>query len=148
MLDDWNSATLQGWSGVVGDVGGWGGVMDGVGWGGTWYIVLGTKYLIRQVIMIILPSMVSQFDEVQTTLSKRWIFRVIGCTCMKMKGVMLTSHLAPAVGVLGPGDLRSAETLEWRLTEFGHSENLWAFFQEPFRPGVGPMGPTVLAWDS
>jgi len=49
---------------------------DGVGWGGTWYLILSTKYLI--LIMIIFHSMTSPFDRVQTTLSKSWIFRVIG----------------------------------------------------------------------
>ena len=41
--------------------GGWGGVVLG-----TWYQVLGTKYLI--LIMIIPPFLISPFDRVQTTL--------------------------------------------------------------------------------
>ena len=61
-----------------------------------------------------------------------------------MIGVMLKCHFASAGG--GPGDFRSDETLERRFGEFGHSKNLWAF-QEPYRPGPGPMGPTVPARD-
>ena len=44
------------------------------------------------------------------------------------------------MGVLGPGDFRSAETLERRFREFGHSKNL-SGIPRTFRPGPGPMGP-------
>ena len=50
------------------------------------------------------------------------------------------------MGVLGPGDFRSDETLERRFGEFGIPRTFWAF-QESFRPGLGPMGPTVPAQD-
>ena len=54
------------------------------------------------------------------------------------------------MGVLGPGDLRSDETLERRFGEIGHSENLSGiprtFSARPgthgsHGPGPGPMGP-------
>ena len=57
-----------------------------------------------------------------------------------MIGVILKYHFASLVGVLGPGDFRSDETLERRFGEFGHSKNLLDI-PRTFWPGPGPMGP-------
>ena len=53
-----------------------------------------------------------------------------------MIGVMLKSHFAShqLVGVLGPGDFRSDETLERRFGELGHSKNPRTFSGIPQEP--------------
>ena len=83
--------------------------------------MLGTKYLV--LIMIVSPFPISRFDRVQTTIFEDVFVCVIGSTENDNRHTIISFRIL-WWGVLGPGDLRSAETLDRQFGEFGHSKKV------------------------